>query len=207
MATLLLATGVPMLTAGDEFGRTQGGNNNAYCQDNETGWVDWSLLEQPEWRALRELTARLIRLRREHPVLRQRAFFSGRPAGPGGLRDLTWYTPRGTEMTEADWFAPTAVLGMLLSGDAMSERDQHGCPLHDDSFLLLLNASAQPVEFLLPPGGPYRLLLDTAEPGPRSAPPTHAGGPMAPRSLRLLRLERPLVRPEPPGTPPERPTG
>ncbi|MFI9270340.1 glycogen debranching protein GlgX [Kitasatospora sp. NPDC052896] len=178
MATLLLSTGVPMITAGDEFGRTQQGNNNAYCQDNEISWVDWSLLADPEWRRLHELTARLIRLRREHPVLRQRAFFSGRAAVPGGQRDLTWLTPRGEEMTEADWFAPTAVLGMLLSGGAMSERDEHGCELSDDSFLLLLNASARPVEFVLPPGGPYRTVLDTAD---------QATGALAARSLRLLR--------------------
>ena len=84
-----------MLVAGDEMGRTQGGNNNAYCQDNETSWVDWSLLERPEWRALRDLTARLITLRREHPVLRRGTFFSGRPASRQGLRDLAWFTPGG----------------------------------------------------------------------------------------------------------------
>ncbi|WP_051969882.1 glycogen debranching protein GlgX [Kitasatospora azatica] len=181
LATLLLSTGVPMLTAGDEFGRTQDGNNNAYCQDNETSWVDWSLLDQPEWRELHELTARLIRLRRAHPVLRQRAFFSGRAAVPGGLPDLTWYTARGTEMAEADWYAPTAVLGMLLSGDAMSERDQHGRPLTDDSFLLLLNASERPVDFTMPPGGPFELLLDTAG---------RTDGALMARSLRLLRQVR-----------------
>ncbi|MDH6112870.1 isoamylase [Kitasatospora sp. MAP12-15] len=179
MATLLLASGVPMITAGDEFGRTQGGNNNPYCQDNETSWVDWSLLDQPEWRELRDLTARLIRLRRAHPVLRQRAFFSGRAAVPGGRRDLTWFTPQGEEMTEGDWFTPTAVLGMMLAGSAMSERDQHGCPLRDDSFLLLLNASAQPVEFVLPQGGPYETLLDTEG---------QETGALAARSLRLLRI-------------------
>jgi glycogen operon protein len=188
-----------MLTAGDEFGRTQGGNNNAYCQDNEVSWVDWSLLDQPRWRSLSELTARLVRLRRRHPVLRQRAFFSGRAPMPGQLPDLTWYTPRGTEMTPADWAAPTAVLGMLLNGGAMSERDQHGCPLTDDSFLLLLNGGARPVEFALPPGGPFELLLDTAEVAAGAAAEVAAGAaagaaggaagrPLAPRSLRLLRL-------------------
>ncbi|MCZ9337752.1 glycogen debranching enzyme GlgX, partial [Streptomyces sp. TRM76130] len=111
LTTLLLSTGVPMLVAGDELGRTQGGNNNAYCQDNEVGWVDWSLLEDPGWRALTDLTARLVRLRRTHPVLRRRAFFSGRPLTADGLRDLAWFTPRGTEMTEQDWFAPAATLG------------------------------------------------------------------------------------------------
>src|SRR5262249_19707145 len=118
MATLLLSTGVPMITAGDELGRTQGGNNNAYCQDSPVSGLDGSLLERPEWRELADLTGRLIRLRREHPVLRQRAFFSGQAAGPAGQRDLAWFTTRGREMTEADWFTPTAALGMLLSGTA-----------------------------------------------------------------------------------------
>ncbi|MGK4583050.1 glycogen debranching protein GlgX [Kitasatospora sp. HPMI-4] len=167
ISTLLLSTGVPMLTAGDELGRTQGGNNNAYCQDGETSWLDWSLLDDPGWRSLHDLTARLIRLRREHPVLRQRAFFSGHAAVPGGQQDLTWFTARGREMTEADWFAPTAVLGMLLSGTAMSERDEHGCPLTDDSFLLLLNSGPQSIPFTLP-GHPwataYESVLDTARP-------------------------------------------
>jgi isoamylase len=188
MATLLLSTGVPMLTAGDELGRTQLGNNNAYCQDNETSWLDWSLLEDPEWRRLCELTGRLIRLRRSHPVLRQRAFFSGRAAVPGGESDLAWFTARGQEMTEADWFAPTAVLGMLLSGRAMSERDEHGCPLTDDSFLVLLNAGHQQVSFTLP-GEPwakrYETLVDTARavPGPETGSPVTLAG----RSLQLLR--------------------
>ncbi|MGF1427603.1 glycogen debranching protein GlgX [Kitasatospora sp. LaBMicrA B282] len=179
LATLLLAGGVPMLTAGDEFGRTQGGNNNAYCQDNETSWVDWSLLEQPQWRALRDLAATLIKLRRAHPVLRQRAFFSGRAAVPGGQRDLAWYTARGTEMTDGDWYAPTGQLAMLLNGDAMSERDQHGRPVTDDSFLLLINAADAPAAFTLPGGGPWELLVDTAD--------RPSGRPLAPRSLRLLR--------------------
>ncbi len=94
LTTLLLSTGVPMLVAGDEMGRTQGGNNNAYCQDNETGWVDWSLLDQPQWRELTALTARVLTLRRTHPVLRRRAFFSGRAQAPDGLR--IWRGSPGT---------------------------------------------------------------------------------------------------------------
>ncbi|MER7843933.1 glycogen debranching protein GlgX [Kitasatospora sp. NPDC096077] len=193
MATLLLSAGVPMITAGDELGRTQGGNNNAYCQDGEVSWLDWSLLEQPGWRGLCELTARLVRLRRSHPVLRRRAFFSGRAAVPGGQPDLAWFTPLGKEMTEADWYAPTACLGMLLSGTAMSEQDDTGHPLADDSFLLLLNAGHEPTVFTLPgepwaePEAGYRTLLDTAaagtgEPYPRGA--VVLGG----RSLQLLRV-------------------
>ncbi|GAA1975180.1 glycogen debranching protein GlgX [Kitasatospora viridis] len=182
LATLLLSTGVPMLTAGDEFGRTQGGNNNAYCQDNEIGWVDWSLLEQPRWRALRDFTAALVSLRRRHPVLRQRAFFSGLAARPGQLPDLTWYTADGTEMTGVDWSGQSTVLGMRLNGGAMSERDRQGRPLTDDGFLLLLNAGPTAVEFALPPGGPYELLLDTGG---------ASGGPLGPRTLRLLRMPQP----------------
>ncbi|MEZ0065892.1 isoamylase [Streptacidiphilus sp. MAP12-20] len=159
-ATLLLSTGVPMLLAGDEFGRTQGGNNNAYCQDNQVGWIDWSLLDSDEWRPLHELTTRLIRLRREHPVLRQRAFFSGRPAHPGGLPDLTWFTARGREMTEADWYAPGATLAMLLSGDDLTERDACGDPLTDDSFLLILHAHHRAIRFTLP-GLPWARCFET----------------------------------------------
>ncbi|MFC8452974.1 glycogen debranching protein GlgX [Kitasatospora sp. NPDC057223] len=195
LATLLLSTGVPMLTAGDELGRTQGGNNNAYCQDNEVSWLDWSLLDDPGRRSLRDLTARLVRLRRRHPVLRQRAFFSGRAAVPGGQPDLSWFTPQGREMTEADWFGPTVGLGMLLSGSAMSERDQHGRPLRDDSFLLLLNAGDRVLDFTLP-GGPratgYESVLDTALADQRADPATRhpalAALPLPARSLRLLRL-------------------
>ncbi|MFE2171488.1 glycogen debranching protein GlgX [Kitasatospora sp. NPDC059462] len=196
LATLLLSAGVPMLTAGDEFGRTQGGNNNAYCQDNEVSWLDWSLLDDPAWRDLRAFTAALVRLRRRHPVLRQRAFFSGRAPAPGGRPDLVWFTPLGRDMTETDWFTPSASLGMLLSGTAMSERDAYGRPVVDDSFLLLLNAGARPLPFVLP-GAPwtadgtrFEAVVDTsAEDG---AGPTGLHLPsdtvlLTGRSLRLFR--------------------
>ncbi|GLW69244.1 glycogen operon protein GlgX homolog [Kitasatospora phosalacinea] len=169
LTTLLLSSGVPMITAGDEMGRTQGGNNNAYCQDNETSWLDWSLLDDPDWRSLTELTAKLVHLRRAHPVLRQRAFFSGRPAGPDGQRDLTWLTPAGREMTDADWFSPGQALAMRLSGRAMSERDQQGREVRDADFLLLLNAAAEPRRFTLP--GPHVPVLDTALAGAPDAVP------------------------------------
>ncbi|CAM5600054.1 Glycogen debranching enzyme [Streptomyces hirsutus] len=144
LATLLLSTGVPMLVAGDEMGRTQRGNNNAYCQDNETGWVDWSLLDDPGWKALFELTSRLIALRRRHPVLRRRTFYSGHAHSADGLRDLAWFTGRGTEMTEEDWYAPTATLGMYLSGRDVPERDERGERVLDDSFLVILHAGDRP---------------------------------------------------------------
>ncbi|WP_084704076.1 glycogen debranching protein GlgX [Phaeacidiphilus oryzae] len=193
MSTLLLATGVPMLLAGDEMGRTQGGNNNGYCQDNETGWIDWSLREDPEWAALLDLTRRLVRLRRNHPVLRQRAFFSGRPSHPGGLRDLAWFTPAGTEMTEEDWFAPGRTIGMFLSGRDMSEPDPLGREVRDRSFLLLLHAAAHQTRFTLPDArwaDGYELLVDTARedqaepPGDRH--PAGARIALAARSALLL---------------------
>ncbi|MBZ9642396.1 glycogen debranching protein GlgX [Streptomyces sp. PSKA30] len=165
LTTLLLSTGVPMLVAGDELGRTQRGNNNAYCQDNEISWLDWGLLEDPGWKALFELTSRLIELRHRHPVLRRRAFFSGRAHSADGLRDLAWFTPRGTEMTERDWYAPAATLGMYLSGRDIPGRDERGAPILDDSFLAVLHAGERPVSFVLP-GPPwaehYEVVVDTS---------------------------------------------
>lgn len=173
LTTLLLSTGVPMLVAGDEFGRTQRGNNNAYCQDSEVSWVDWSLLDDPGWRALFDLTSRLIALRHAHPVLRRRAFFSGRPRSADGLRDLAWFTARGTEMTEDDWFAPAATLGMYLSGRDIPGRDARGERVLDDSFLVVLHAGAGPGEFVLP-GGPwarvYEVVVDTGSEEQGGAP-------------------------------------
>ncbi|MFD9882280.1 glycogen debranching protein GlgX [Streptomyces alboflavus] len=165
MTTLLLSTGVPMLVAGDEMGRTQRGSNNAYCQDNEVSWVDWEEREQPGWRQLFGLTARLIALRHRHPVLRRRSFFSGRAHAADGLRDLAWFTARGTEMTEADWYAPAATLGMYLSGRDIPGRDARGAAVTDDSFLAVLHTAERPVDFRLP-GPPwaaaYEVLVDTS---------------------------------------------
>ncbi len=173
LTTLLLSTGVPMLVAGDELGRTQGGNNNAYCQDNEISWVDWGLLENPGWRALTELTARLIELRHRHPVLRRRAFFSGRAHSADGLRDLAWFTARGTEMTEGDWYAPAATVGMYLSGRDIPGRDARGAPITDDSFLVILHAGEHPTTFELP-GAPwaqrYEVVVDTSREEQGAAP-------------------------------------
>ncbi|WP_411143556.1 glycogen debranching protein GlgX [Streptomyces sp. x-80] len=194
LTTLLLSTGVPMLVAGDEMGRTQHGNNNAYCQDNATSWLDWSLLDDPRWRPLAGLTARLIALRRAHPVLRRRAFFSGRPQGQGGLRDLAWFTAAGTEMTEQDWYAPGATLGMYLSGNDIPQRDARGARIVDDSFLAVLHAGARPRTVTLP-GPPwareYELVVDTAreeQPGP-AGPRSAAGGAITVpgRSVQLFR--------------------
>ncbi|WP_256104066.1 MULTISPECIES: glycogen debranching protein GlgX [Streptomyces] len=195
LTTLLLSTGVPMLVAGDEMGRTQGGNNNAYCQDNATGWLDWSLPDDEGRRALLDLTTRLLALRHAHPVLRRRVHFSGRPQAVDGLRDLAWFTPDGTEMTEADWWAPTATLAMYLSGRDIPGRDATGEPVTDDSFLAVLHAGADPIAFHLP-GAPwarsYELVVDTAAEDQSTAPATvhEAGLPLTvpPRSMLLLRV-------------------
>ncbi|WP_327172463.1 glycogen debranching protein GlgX [Streptomyces sp. NBC_01336] len=195
LTTLLLSTGVPMLVAGDEMGRTQDGNNNAYCQDNEIGWVDWSLLEQPQWRELTELTSRVLALRHTHPVLRRRAFFSGRSQAPDGLRDLAWFTRQGAEMTEEDWYAPAATVGLYLSGRDIPGRDARGEQVTDDSFLAVLHAGDRPADFLLP-GPPwadaYELVLDTSREDQSAAPGTvHEGGAVfevPARSVLLLRV-------------------
>ncbi|WP_407549875.1 glycogen debranching protein GlgX [Streptomyces sp. Pv4-95] len=182
LTTLLLSTGVPMLVAGDEMGRTQHGNNNAYCQDSPVSWLDWSLLEDPRWCGLADLAARLIALRRSHPVLRRRAFFSGRPQGQGGLRDLAWFTATGTEMTEQDWYAPGATLGMYLSGNDIPQRDGQGVRIVDDSFLVFLHADHRPRTVTLP-GQPwaaeYEVLIDTSrdgQPPPDAPAERHAAG-------------------------------
>jgi glycogen operon protein len=167
LATLILSQGVPMLSHGDELGRTQRGNNNAYCQDNELSWVDW----QPD-EAARELlafTRRLLRIFQANPVLRRRKFFSGRPLSPAGPKDVTWLRPDGGEMTDAEWHdRENRVLGMLISGEASDEVDDHGHPIAGDTLLLLLNASARAHRFSLPQGaapGGWRVLIDTADAG------------------------------------------
>jgi glycogen operon protein len=200
LAMMLLATGVPMLVAGDEMGRTQGGDNNAYCLDDETSWVDWSLLKHPEWRSLLDLTRRLIHLRRRHPVLRQRVFFSGQPAFPGGLQDIAWFRPDGKEMTDADWFAPASVLGVYLSGQDIRGRGPQGERITDDSFLLVLHAGAEELEFTLP-GDPwarwYQVAVDTTldgDPGAHDEVILAGDAPLVlvPRSLLLLRADHEL---------------
>jgi len=161
LATLLLSQGVPMLLAGDELGRTQQGNNNAYCQDNEVSWVDWEAAGKHA--DLLEFTRDLIALRRDHPVFRRRRFFSGEL---GGQRDISWLTPAGTEMTEADWRATYArSLAVLLNGEAITEAGPRGEAITDQSFLLLFNAYSEPVTFTLPAtAGGWQVVVDTAEP-------------------------------------------
>jgi isoamylase len=163
LATLLLSQGVPMLLAGDELNRTQRGNNNAYCQDNELNWIDWEL--DAEALELLEVTRRLVALRREHPVFRRRRFFQGRPIHGSGLADIGWFGPDGEEMNERQWLAGRLVaLGMFLNGEEISEPGPRGERIVDESFLLLLNGP-HPVNFRLPSGkwaAKFELVLDTA---------------------------------------------
>ncbi|MEU6803692.1 glycogen debranching protein GlgX [Streptomyces neyagawaensis] len=166
LSTLLLSQGIPMLCHGDELGRTQGGNNNAYCQDNEVSWVDWRL--DDEQRALFDFTRRLIALRAAHPVLRRRRYFRGSTAtcADQPLPDLVWLTPDAHDMTDEDWASPDAhSVAVFLNGDAIAEPDPYGRPVVDDSFLLLLNGHWEPVAFRLPDaayGERWTTRVDTA---------------------------------------------
>jgi glycogen operon protein len=149
MATLCLSNGVPMITAGDERGRTQRGNNNAYAQDNPISWLDWR--PDDAWLDLYELTRAALRIRREHPALRQRHWFEGAPTMPGGPKDLAWIHPAGREMQTHDWQDPgQRVLGMFVSGDPLRAPGPRGEQQRDSSFLLWLNGGADPCEVVLP---------------------------------------------------------
>jgi len=189
LTTLLLAQGTPMILAGDECGRTQHGNNNAYCQDNELSWLDWSATAAD----LLAFTRRLVALRRGHWVFRRRRWLTG-TALPGGLPDVMWFKPEGVPMADADWGDTGArALGMFLNGDAIPSCDERGRPIRDDSFLLLCNAWWQPLGFRLPSaeyGKTWVKEIDTREAqGAAAGAPLAAGSPLelAPRSMVVLR--------------------
>jgi len=190
LATLLLSQGVPMLLGGDEIGRTQQGNNNAYCQDNAVSWIDWNLADANA--RLFEFVRRLIRLRREHPVFRRRHFFQGRALSGSAAKDIAWLKPDGTEMTAQEWDHEFArCLGMYLGGEALDELDARGRPVTDDSFLVLFNAHHDAIAFTLPEFGAGRwlVLVDTARDdglvvGGMFEP--HGTYPLEGRSLALL---------------------
>ncbi|WP_318307239.1 glycogen debranching protein GlgX [Amycolatopsis solani] len=165
IATVLLSQGVPMLLHGDEFGRTQQGNNNAYCQDNELSWVDWSLLERN--RELFEFTSAVVDLRHQHPVFRRRRFFAGRPIRRGDeLRDIAWFTPAGDEMTDQDWEAGFGrSIVVFLNGSAIPDLDARGERVVDDSFLLCFNAHDDDITMTVPDGEygeEWAVVLDSA---------------------------------------------
>jgi glycogen operon protein len=168
LATVLLAQGAPMLLAGDEFGRSQGGNNNAYCQDNEINWLNWGKMP-PEEQEFLDFTRRLISLRREHPVLRRTRFLHGlQISKTTGLRDIEWISPGGGPMTDYHWQEPKArCMGMLLAGDAGEYFTPDGYPEIDDTLLIIFNAghTSIPVQMPAVRGAlHWRCLLDTARP-------------------------------------------
>jgi isoamylase len=189
LTTLLLSFGVPLLLGGDEFGRTQRGNNNAYCQDNDITWFDWSAVDED----LLAFTRRLIALRTQHPVFRRRRYLAGAEAS-----ELRWFTPAGTPMTAADWADPSALsLGIYLDGSDDPDVARDGTLLLDDDFLVLFNAWWEPLDFVLPAardGQAWRAEIDSYDPAAAaSAGDRHAGDrvTVGPRSVTVLRSPRP----------------
>jgi isoamylase len=180
LATLFLSQGTPMLLHGDELGRSQQGNNNVYCQDNELSWVDWTDVDED----LVGFTAAVAALRHEHPVFRRRRFFAGRPIRRGDeLRDIAWFTPAGKEMNDQDWEGPFGrCLTVFLNGEAIPDRDPRGQPVTDDSFLLCFNTHHEDVEMRLPGNGygrQWTVVIDTdtgEHPGAPADPPRHHDG-------------------------------
>ena len=166
LATLMLSVGVPMISGGDELGRTQRGNNNAYCQDNDTSWTDWTMT--PERREFLDFTRRLIRLWKTNPVLRRRKFFQGRRIRGAGVLDITWLDPTGAEMTDDLWNAPDVrALGVRLNGDAILEVNEHGERIVGETLLVMLNGGAATTPFVLPVTATterWETVIDTADP-------------------------------------------
>jgi isoamylase len=193
LATLLLSQGVPMLAHGDELGRTQQGNNNVYCQDNELSWIDWTNADEE----LIEFTRAVSALRTAHPVFRRRRFFSGKPVGrrgDGSLPDIAWFAPDGSEMTGEDWESGFAKsLAVFLNGQGIPDLDVRGQRVTDDSFLLYFNAHYEPIEFTLPPaefGASWVPVIYTADTTiAEAAKPVAAGVKVAVEARALMVLQ------------------
>ena len=167
LATLFLSQGVPMLLHGDETGRTQRGNNNGYCQDNDITWLDWAQVDEE----LLRFTTQVSQLRREHPVFRRRRFFDGRPVRRGAgapLPDIAWFTPDSREMSEEDWEAGFGKsVAVFLNGEGIPDRNARGERVVDDSFIMIFHAHDGSIDFTLPPpewGAKWEIVLDTATP-------------------------------------------
>jgi glycogen operon protein len=192
LATLLLSQGTPMISGGDEIGRSQRGNNNAYCQDNETSFYDWEL--DAERKALLDFTARLLRLRREHPSLRRSKFFRGRRIRGLGVRDIMWLRHDGREMTDEDWRNPhTSSLGMFLAGKGIDEVDEEGNAEVDDDLFLVMNASDATLTYKLPVaprGATWELTVTTADEGERELRAPSESTTLGARELKLFVLRR-----------------
>ncbi|MBD0316540.1 MAG: glycogen debranching protein GlgX [Nitrospiraceae bacterium] len=199
LSTLLLSQGVPMICGGDEIGRTQQGNNNAYCQDNEVSWMDWDLTDDDE--AFLHFTRSLIMLRAAHPVFRRRQFFQGRSIYGADIKDLSWFRPDGEEMTQDDWqLGYVRCLGVRLAGDRIDEKDHLGNAIRDDTFLILMNAHHEPIPFTLPAAhvsAHWQLVLDTTQDIIPARAPLLADGDrydLQGRSLAVMLLDTPPVR-------------
>jgi glycogen operon protein len=192
MATLMLSVGVPMISGGDEMGRTQKGNNNAYCQDNEVSWTNWDLL--PSDREFLSFVKKLIKIRKDHAVLRRRKFFQGRRIRGKDVLDITWLDASGREMADDTWSSPgVRCLGVRLNGDAIDELDERGERIVGATLVILLNAGVDPIPFVLPSTAAserWETLLDTADPW---QPPRALRGreryQLQSRSMAVLRLE------------------
>ncbi len=192
IGTLMISLGTPMISHGDEIGRTQGGNNNAYCQDSPIAWVDWSKLEDNA--DMLEFTRKAVALRKKHPVFRRRRFLAGNPIRSGEQeRDIAWLTPAGVEMTPEDWGSGFGKsVAVFLNGDAIPEPNARGERVRDDSFLLCFNAHDESLDFVLPPDDyaeKWVTALDTGDPAGAHEVTISAGDkmPLQPRSLRVLR--------------------
>jgi isoamylase len=187
LTTLMLSFGVPLLLGGDEMGRTQGGNNNAYCQDNEITWFDWDGSDKE----LLDFSRQLIAFRRAHPVFRRRRFLEGAESA-----DLQWFTPQGTMMNDADWADPSALaIGIYLDGSDDPDRAQDGTPLVDDDFLVLVNAWWEPLDFTVPTtrtDARWRAEIDTYDPEATAKAAERGAGDkvtVGPRAIAVLRAK------------------
>jgi isoamylase len=190
LATLFLSQGIPMLLGGDEIGRSQNGNNNGYCQDNEISWFNWESADKD----LLEFTRQLIQLRKEHPVFHRRRWFQGRPIHGAQVTDIGWFTPDGSEMTQEDWNGGFAkALGVFLNGEGIQSPDARGERVVDESFYVLFNAHHEPLQFTLPKrdwGDEWVVVLDTARSTPKAEEQRQKAGqevPVESRSLKVLR--------------------
>jgi glycogen operon protein len=190
LATVLLSQGVPMICHGDELGRTQRGNNNGYCQDNEMTWIDWENADE----RLLAFSEKVAAMRHEHPIFRRRRFFDGRPTRRGdGLPDLQWFRPDGSEMTEEDWDSGFGrSIAVYLNGQGIPDRDSRGERVADDSFFLAFSAHDQPIDFTLPQaeyGEAWQVVIDTMQPdvdGEATVVKSGQSVPVGPRALVVL---------------------
>jgi glycogen operon protein len=190
LSTLFLSQGIPMLLGGDEIGRTQKGNNNGYCQDNEISWFNWQSADHD----LLAFTTKLIELRKQHPVFRRRRWFQGRPIHGAAVTDLGWFTPEGVEMAEEHWGEGFAkAIGVFLNGEAIGDPDPRGERIVDDSYYVLFNAHHEPLRFVLPKenwGKEWTVVLDTAATRAEEEQESHKAGEevgVEARSLKVLR--------------------